>query len=182
MSASSSPSDPSDFIPTPSGPRPTEQELHATVFEPHRSLQERIERLGPVRNVQPRDQPFYSVHELRYRGWSRLMIDRLLGREDRREPVDHWFNFSGRKLYALDRIERAESLLIFEVQFLEACARSSHFREMKDEVLERCRDFRRQRRAEQPPLEASARDRMAAELTEFFAVGRRLGYRTPHKC
>lgn len=182
MSASSSPSDPSDFFPTPSGPRPTEQELHATVFEPHRSLQERIERLGPIRNVQPRDQPFLSVQDLRSRGWTLRMIDSLLGAEDRRDPVDHWLNYSGRKMYALDRVERAEGLYSFESAFLDACGRSTALSAMKEQVLERARRFRQERRAEEPPLEASADDRRLAELTEFFAVGRRLGYRTPHKC
>ena len=182
MTASSSPSDPSDFLPTPSGPRPTEQELHATVFEPHRSLPERIERLGPIRNVQPRDQPFLSVKDLQSRGWTLRMIDSLLGAEDRRDPVDHWLNYSGRKMYALDRVERAEGLSCFESAFESVCRRNSALLAMKEQVLERARRLRQQRRAEQPPLEASADERKVAELAEFFAVGRRLGYRTPHKC
>jgi hypothetical protein len=174
--------DSSDLLPQPSGPRPTEQELLATVFRAPRSLSQRMADAGSIRNVQPRDQPFLSIQTLRWRGWSRGMVKDLLGVEDRRDPVDHWFNFSGKKMYALDRVERAESLMIFETRFLEACKRSREFREMKDDVLEDCRELREARRAEEPPLEASAHDRMAAELAEVFAIGRRLGYRTPHKC
>jgi hypothetical protein len=93
--------DPSDLLPQPSGPRPTEQQLLATIFQPPRSLASAMADSGSICNVQPRDQPFFSIQELRRRGWSRSMVNDLLGVEDRLDPVDHRFNFSGRKMYAL---------------------------------------------------------------------------------
>jgi hypothetical protein len=50
---------------------------------------------------------------------------------------------------------------------------------MKVKVLKHCLALRESRRAA-AALEASSHDRVAAQLAEVFAIGRRLGYRTPN--
>lgn len=55
----------------------------------------------------------YQVHldveTLRSRGWTDALIERFLGAPDRFEPVDHSRNFTGKRVYFLERVELAET-------------------------------------------------------------------------
>lgn len=55
----------------------------------------------------------YQVHlevqTLRSRGWTDALIERSLGAPDRFEPVDHFRNFTGKRVYFLERVELAET-------------------------------------------------------------------------
>jgi hypothetical protein len=152
----------------PQGPRPSETELARGLFKPRPTFAQWMKEPFTLRNVYPSDHEHLSVRELHRRGWSRRMIARLLGLEDRRDSVEHWANYAGRKMFALDRVERLESLELFEQLFLRACRHSAEFRAMKQEVLNRSRELRSQRRAEAPPLEASAKDRAWQQIEAHF--------------
>jgi len=60
---------------------------------------------------------YLSVVQLAERGWTERMVRRLLGRPDRWGNVDHWKNWTGKRLYYLDRVEIAEGLPDFQKMF-----------------------------------------------------------------
>ena len=136
----------------------------------------------PLRNVYPAEHPHLSAFDLFSRGWTETMIQRFLGPEDRRTPVDHWANWQGARAYALDRVERAESTPEFEKYFLASSKRRRLSDAFREEVLARIREYQRIGRDKFPPIEASHMDRLAAAVGAIFEEGWRMGYRMPFKC
>ena len=121
-----------------------------------------------IPNVYPLDHPYLRARDLKDRGWTEAMIRRFLGPEDSRHPVDHWANFSGARVWALDRVERAECTMEFEEFFIKSARRRKLEEPFRDEVLRRIRKFRREGRDLQPPLEASFMDRVIVEATKHL--------------
>lgn len=62
-------------------------------------------------------QVYLDVEDLRSRGWTDALIHRFLGAPDRFEPVDHFRNFTGKRVYFLERIELAEASKDFAAAF-----------------------------------------------------------------
>jgi hypothetical protein len=62
--------------------------------------------------------PGLGIDDLRARGWTLKLIEKFLGDEDRRDSVSHWANFSGKKVYLVARVESAEAMPEFEVDFI----------------------------------------------------------------
>jgi hypothetical protein len=83
-----------------------------------------------------------GVDELRERGWTLVLIEKFLGDEDRRDAVNHWANFSGKKVYLMGRIEAAESMPEFEAEFIRSASRRKLLPDFTKAVVERCRTLR----------------------------------------
>jgi hypothetical protein len=60
---------------------------------------------------------YLDVEVLRARGWTESMVKRFLGAPDRWGPVNHYANFTGKRLYFLDRVEQVEAAADFEAAF-----------------------------------------------------------------
>lgn len=150
--------------------------------QPCQDLEAIADFLADRRLRYPVDHPHLSIHELCQRGWTPTMIDRLLGTEDRRDPVNHFRNFSGKSMYALDRVERIESLPRFEKAFRASARRRRLPEAIIQPVLERCAKLRAEQRWLQSLPELSEVDKICNEFAGFIADIRRMGYRTPHKC
>ena len=69
------------------------------------------------------DKEYYSIKLLLNRGWTKTLIDRLLGEEDTRYVVNHWANWSGGKLFSIDRVNLIEQSQTFEKLFLKSAKR-----------------------------------------------------------
>jgi len=61
------------------------------------------------------DEPCVDISELGRRGWTRDLVKKLLGDPDRWDPVLHWKNYRGKRMYSLTRVERFECAVEFEV-------------------------------------------------------------------
>lgn len=60
----------------------------------------------------------FTMDDLRNRGWTRTLIDNFLGTEDYRNPVDHFRNYSGKKMFIRRRVELIEASPEFESAFM----------------------------------------------------------------
>lgn len=83
--------------------------------------------------------PGLGMDDLRGRGWTRGLIDKYLGDEDRRDSVDHWANFAGKKVYLVARVEAAEAMPEFQMDFLASARRRKLPRRFVNSVIARCR-------------------------------------------
>ena len=129
----------------------------------------------------PVDHPHLSREELRERGWTTGMIVRLLGREDRRDAVNHWANYSGKCMYAVDRVERIESLPRFQTAFENSLKRRNLDAALVSGVRRRIGKFQRAERWNDPFPSLDDRDRLCVKLSGILQQARSRGYRTPHK-
>jgi hypothetical protein len=59
----------------------------------------------------------FIVEDLLTRGWALTLIERFLGREDYRNPVDHFQNYAGKKMFQRRRVELTEASAEFEAAF-----------------------------------------------------------------
>jgi hypothetical protein len=128
---------------------------------------------------------YYTVKDLLGLGWTRGLIDRYLGPPDRRFPVDHWLNWSGKKAWRIDWVELAEMTQGFETGFL----RSARIRYLPDEEVEKVIDriyaAREQAPFHREQIEDDWTRRMnacASSAADLINSARAMGYRTPHKC
>lgn len=130
------------------------------------------------------DRPTLSVDELKLRGWTESQIKRFLGEADDWEPVNHWANFTGKRMYFLDRVESVEQSEVFEKALLQSMKRRKFTkskiaaaREAQQStagLVEKWKDSMTPEALEQALALESAAD--------IFKEARKRGYRTPHKC
>lgn len=128
---------------------------------------------------------FLTVADLVAEGWTRGLIERHLGPENRRMPVDHWRNYSGKKAWAGDWVELVMMTPGFEAGFL----RSAHHRKLAPEaiatMLDRIQALREQHRIS-PAAAEDAHVRWLAACAnaagDAMQRARRRGFRTPHMC
>ena len=66
------------------------------------------------------------------------LIKKYLGDEDRRDPVLHWANFSGKKVYLVARVELAEAIPEFEVDFTLSAQRRRLQNDFVEATIGRC--------------------------------------------
>ena len=97
--------------------------------------------VGPM-NMLGYSSPGLDMNELRNRGWTAKLIEKYLGNEDRRDSVAHWANFTGKKVYYIARVEKAEAMAEFEVDFIQSAKRRKLPQEFVDTTLQRCRALR----------------------------------------
>ena len=105
---------------------------------------ERIKQYGVVGPIQMPvyDAPGFDMDDLRNRGWTPKLIEKYLGDEDRRDPVLHWANFSGKKVYLVARVELAEAIPEFEVDFTLSARRRRLQNDFVEATIGRCRELR----------------------------------------
>lgn len=128
---------------------------------------------------------YYTVEDLVDRGWTRGLIDRFLGTPDRRFPVDHWLNWSGKKAWREEWVELTEMTQGFEAAFLRSAKRRKLPRYVIEEVIDRIYAAREKApfRIEKIEDEWTRRiNACAASAAELINSARAMGYRTPHKC
>jgi hypothetical protein len=126
----------------------------------------------------------FAVEDLLKRGWTRTLIDHFLGREDYRNPVNHFRNYSGKKVFIRRRVELVEASREFECSFTASAKRRKMSEAAVDEVCARIAELRANR---DQLRESNIRVPSKEELTlravaDLFSQARALGYRTPHKC
>jgi hypothetical protein len=131
------------------------------------------------------EEGYLTVKDLLGRGWTRGLINRYLGMPDRRFPVDHWLNWSGKGAWRIEWVELTEMTQGFEAGFL----RSARIRRLPipkvGEVIDRIYASREQSpfRLEQVEDEWIGRiNTCAASAADLINSARAMGYRTPHKC
>ena len=61
---------------------------------------------------------YLTVQDLLDRGWTRGLIDRYLGPPNRRFPVHHWLNWTGKNAWRIEWVEMTEMTQGFEAGFL----------------------------------------------------------------
>jgi hypothetical protein len=125
----------------------------------------------------------FSVADLQARGWTRSMIDRFLGAEDAREPVDHWANYSGKSVWYQYRVEAAEVTPEFEEAFLKSAKRRKLADEQVKSVQRRLKSLRKSGPTPPPVLtkEEKRREDLIRKAAEALEDAIRMGLRTPHK-
>jgi hypothetical protein len=63
------------------------------------NVSRQIEACSSVPDLSFGPGPGLCIQELRARGWTLKLIEKFLGDEDRRDSINHWANFSGKKVY-----------------------------------------------------------------------------------
>lgn len=119
---------------------------------------------------------YLDVDMLHLRGWTRTMIEQLLGEPDDWEPVSHWANFSGKRLYSLSRVSSIEASSKFQETFV----RSVRRRKLSEQQIILFLSEQQNRRDEISPNESTTGP--LAEAASLIHLARKKGYRTPHKC
>jgi hypothetical protein len=125
----------------------------------------------------------FTVEHLLRRGWTHTLIARFLGNEDYRNPVNHFRNYSGKKMFIRRRVEVIEASPEFESSFMASAKRRKMSEAAVSEARARLADLRARREQliqssigvpdeKEPALRA---------LAETLAQARAHGYRTPHK-
>ena len=125
----------------------------------------------------------FTVEDLLTRGWTLTLIERFLGREDYRDPVDHFRNYAGKKMYQRRRVELTEASAEFEAAFILSAKRRRLASETIDATCTRIRELRESR---DQLREANIRVLSQEEIVfrkcaELFEQARARDYRTPHK-
>lgn len=125
-----------------------------------------------------------DVAELRSRGWTETLIERFLGAPDGYHPVDHWANFTGKRVFFLERVELAEASDAFASAFAASARRRKlaqatldSFREAKRSTAGRLKLWRETRTGTDIQAEV-----LSGHIAETLGQAHRRGYRTPHKC
>ena len=99
---------------------------------PYQPLEGKVPRIN-----HGRDDNVIGIEDLKKRGWTDAMIRDYLGDEDLRTSVDHWANFSGRKVWFIERVNAAESMADFKERFLASLRRRTLPKKTIIEVLNR---------------------------------------------
>lgn len=125
---------------------------------------------------------YVTVVDLHARGWTRTMIEQMLGREDDREPVNHWLNFQGKKVYNRQRVEAHEATEVFRTSFRRSASRRRLSASAVEAVISRSIDLEKRNAHLYLVSMPTERERLLREAANVFTEARRRGYRTPHGC
>lgn len=128
---------------------------------------------------------YLTIEDLVERGWTKGLIERFLGTPDRRFPVDHWLNWSGKKAWREEWVELTEMTQGFEAAFLRSAKCRNLSRYEIEDVIDRIYAAREEApfRVEQIEDEWTRRiNACAASAADLINSARAMGYRTPHKC
>ena len=79
-----------------------------------------------------------DVADLRQRGWTESLINRFLGQHDDIGHVEHYANFSGKRLYLLTRVRGIEK----QAEFDDAFMRSTKRRKLDEKTIKQMLDAR----------------------------------------
>ena len=124
-----------------------------------------------------------TVEDLLTRGWTRTLIERFLEREDYRNPVDHFRNYAGKKMFQRRRVELTEASAEFEAAFILSARRRRLPPEKIDAICTRIRELRgnRDQLREANIRVMSQEEIVFRKIAELFEQARPRRYRTPHK-
>lgn len=129
------------------------------------------------------EKAFLDHVQLRERGWTRGMVARFLRRPDRMGAVKHWKNYTGKALYAVDRVLSVEGLPEFGRVFKDSAAR----RKLSAEALVEIESARARGNAEYRSWLASLTPEtvrlltVAGDVAGLLKAANALGLRSPHK-
>jgi hypothetical protein len=139
-----------------------------------------------MENSNPEAQLDLTVEDLLQRGWTRGLIDLFLGNEDYRNPVNHFRNYSGKKMFMRRRVELVEASPEFECAFITSAKRRKMPEAAVDEVLARIALLRADRERLGESDVGVQNEKEIAFKAQAIAEGPgpawARGYRTPHKC
>ena len=96
----------------------------------------------PAKDQNVKTNEDFTVEDLLKRGWTHTLIDHLLGREDYRNPVNHFRNYSGKKVFIRRRVELIEASPEFEGAFVASAKRRKMSEAAVDEVRARIAELR----------------------------------------
>ena len=138
----------------------------------------------PAKDQNVKTEEDFTVEDLLKRGWTHTLIDHFLGREDYRNPVNHFRNYSGKKVFIRRRVELVEASPQFESSFMASAKRRQISDAAVDEIRARIAELRTRR---EELIESSIRvpskeELVLREAAELLSQARSRGYRTPHKC
>ncbi len=80
-----------------------------------------------------------DILSLKERGWTDTLIKNFLGDHDAIESVNHYANFSGKKVYKLTRVKSIEA----KDEFVAAFMKSAKRRRLTKKTLKKMLDARR---------------------------------------
>ena len=125
----------------------------------------------------------FAVEDLLTRGWTRTLIERFLEPEDYRNPVDHFRNYTGKKMYQRRRVELTEASAGFEAAFMLSAKRRKLAPERIDATCTRIQELRENRdRLREANIRVLSQEEIVfRKIAELFEQARARGYRTPHK-
>ena len=125
----------------------------------------------------------FADEDLLTRGWTRSLIESFLEHEDYRNPVDHFRNYSGKKMYQRRRVELIEASAEFEAAFMLSAKRRRLAPERIDATRTRIRELRetRDQLREANMRVLSQQEIVLRKIAELFEQARARGSRTPHK-
>ena len=81
---------------------------------------------------------FLDIYQLSERGWTDSLVSKYLGDEDERWPVNHFANFSGKRVWFLGRVEMIENTAHFKCD-LEMSLKRRKLDTTKIDEMEACR-------------------------------------------
>ena len=73
--------------------------------------------------MQRREEIYLDVLKLKERGWTESLIKKFLKEPDDWESVNHYANFTGKRLYSLGRVLKTESSDEYKKAFLKSARR-----------------------------------------------------------
>jgi hypothetical protein len=125
----------------------------------------------------------FTVEDLLTRGWTLTLIERFLGREDYRNPVDHFRNYAGKKMFQRRRVELTEASVEFETAFIVSAKRRRLPPERIDATCTRIRELRQSRdQLREANIHVLSQEEIVFRtIAELFEQARARGYRTSHK-
>jgi hypothetical protein len=136
-----------------------------------------------MKNSESETKKDFAVADLLTLGWTRTLIERFLEPEDYRNPVDHFRNYSGKKMFQRRRVELIEASAEFEVAFMLSAKRRRLAPERIDATCTRIRELRENRdQLREANIRVLSQEEIVfRKIAELFEEARARGYRTPHK-
>ena len=136
-----------------------------------------------MKNSESHTNKDFAVEDLLTRGWTRTLIERFLEPEGYRNPVDHFQNYAGKKMYQRRRVELTEASAEFEAAFMLSAKRRRLAPERIDATCTRIQELRENRdRLREANIRVLSQEEIVfRKIAELFEQVRARGYRTPHK-
>jgi hypothetical protein len=125
----------------------------------------------------------FTVQDLLTRGWTHTLVERFLKPKDYRNPVDHFRNYAGKKMYQRRRVELIEASTEFEAAFILSARRRRLAPEKIDATCTRIRELRENRdQLREANIRVLSQEEIVfRKIADLFEQARARGYRTPHK-
>ena len=129
------------------------------------------------------DHLYFDLPMLQARGWTDSLVHKYLGSPDSWAPVEHWANFTGKRLWHLRRVEGCEADSAFEKDYRASLKRRRIDPERESQFANEQARTRGQVAEWESHLTDADRKtlRVVAEAAAIMSAPELRGYRTPHK-